>query len=57
MIVNTCIKYSELWNQFPSEIGCTPPLLNQLLIIMKWLKGKLQLTLPDFSVLLAERCL
>ena len=29
----------ELWNQFPSEIGCTPPLLNQFLIIMTWLKG------------------
>ena len=28
----------ELWNQFPSEVGCTPPLLNQFLIIMTWLK-------------------
>ena len=28
----------ELWNQFPSEIGSTPPLLNQFLIIMTWLK-------------------
>ena len=44
---NTCYANSmlqalsilpELWNQFPSEIGCTPPLLNQFLIIMTWLK-------------------
>ena len=44
---NTCYANSmlqalsilpELWNQFPSEIGSTPPLLNQFLIIMTWLK-------------------
>ena len=44
---NTCYANSmlqalsilpELWNQFQSEIGCTPPLLNQFLIIMTWLK-------------------
>ena len=44
---NTCYANSmiqalsilpELWNQFPSEIGCTPSLLNQFLIIMTWLK-------------------
>ena len=44
---NTCYANSmlqalsilpELWNQFPSEIGCTPPLLNRFLIIMTWLK-------------------
>ena len=44
---NTCYANSmlqalsilpELWNQFPSEIGSTPPLLNHFLIIMTWLK-------------------
>ena len=44
---NTCYANSilqaltilpEIWNQFTSEYGCTPPLLNQFLIIMTWLK-------------------
>ena len=44
---NTCYANSmlhalsilpELWNLFPSKSGCTPPLLNQFLIIMTWLK-------------------